>query len=82
MLSFLKSKRVQHIVIIDDISRLARGIEAHFTLRAAIKNAGGILQSPSIEFGDDSDSSLMENVLASVSQHQRQRARRTRWLIF
>lgn len=73
MLSFLKSKRVQHIVIIDDISRLARGIEAHFTLRAAIKNAGGILQSPSIEFGDDSDSSLMENVLASVSQHQRQK---------
>jgi site-specific DNA recombinase len=75
MIAFLKSKREPYIVIIDDISRLARGIQAHFTLREKIKAAGGILQSPSIEFGDDSDSSLMENVLASVSQHARQKNR-------
>ena len=75
MLAFLKAKREPHIVIIDDISRLARGIQAHFTLRDKIKQAGGVLQSPSIEFGEDSDSSLMENVLASVSQHARQKNR-------
>lgn len=74
MVDFLKSKRPrQHIVIIDDISRLARGLEAHYALRRQLKNAGGILKSPSIDFGDDSDSGLMENVLASVSQHQREK---------
>ena len=73
MLGFLRQqKRNPHIVIIDDISRLARGLQAHLELRAAISKAGGILESPSIEFGEDSDSQLIENLLASVSQHQRQ----------
>ena len=31
------------------------------------------LESPSIEFGEDSDSILVENLLASVSQHQMQK---------
>ncbi len=74
MLSFLKrQKNEQHVVIIDDISRLARGLETHLQLRLAISDAGGKLESPSIEFGDDSDSLLVENLLASVSQHQRQK---------
>ena len=30
-------------------------------------------ESPSIEFGDDADSILRENLMASVSQHQRQK---------
>lgn len=74
MLKFLRTKRSKpHVVIIDDISRLARGIEAHLNLRSAISGAGGILESPSIEFGEDSDSQLVENLLAAVSQHQRQK---------
>ena len=76
MLAFLRKHRRRGdpiTVIIDDISRLARGVLAHFELRTAIAKAGGILQSPSIEFGDDSDSQLVENLLASVSQHQRQK---------
>lgn len=74
MLTFLRnSRKQQHVVIIDDISRLARGLEAHLQLRAAIGSAGGVLESPSIEFGEDSDSQLVENLLASVSQHQRQK---------
>ena len=75
MLSFLRQhrRRIQHTVIIDDISRLARGLEAHIRLRTAITAAGGRLESPSIEFGEDSDSMLVENLLASVSQHQRQK---------
>lgn len=74
MLSFLRQHRKNpHVVIIDDISRLARGLQAHLELRAAISKAGGILESPSIEFGEDSDSQLIENLLASVSQHQRQK---------
>lgn len=74
MLAFLRKHRNDpHIVIIDDISRLARGLEAHLRLRADIGSAGGRLESPSIEFGEDSDSQLVEHLLASVSQHQRQK---------
>jgi len=74
LLQFLQhEKDSQPIVIIDDISRLARGLEAHIQLRTAISSAGGKLESPSIEFGEDSDSQLVENLLASVSQHQRQK---------
>ena len=74
MLAFLRKRRkLGTVVIIDDISRLARGIEAHLKLRSALSEAGGKLESPSIEFGEDSDSILVENLLASVSQHQRQK---------
>ncbi|GJL49739.1 MAG: resolvase [Nitrospirales bacterium] len=74
MLTFLKrQKKQEYFVIIDDISRLARGIDAHIQLRTSIGAAGGTLVSPSIEFGEDSDSILVENLLASVSQHQRQK---------
>ncbi|MEM9148566.1 MAG: recombinase family protein [Pseudomonadota bacterium] len=69
LLAFLRAHRRETVrVIIDDISRLARGLEA---LRAAISGAGGVLESPSIEFGEDSDSQLIEHLLASVSAHAR-----------
>ena len=74
MLQYLRKNRKDRLaVIIDDVSRLARGLEAHLQLRTAITDAGGRLESPSIEFGEDSDSLLVENLLASVSQHQRQK---------
>ncbi len=74
MLAFIRKKRTAGtVVIIDDVSRLARGLEAHLELRVAIAKAGGVLESPSIEFGDDPDSRLVENLLASASQHQRQK---------
>ena len=74
MLGYLRKHRSKEpVVLIDDISRLARGLNAHLQLRAAISRAGGKLESPSIEFGEDSDSMLVENLLASVSQHQRQK---------
>ena len=75
LLAHLK-RNCQHdeqVVIIDDISRLARDIRVHADLRFAIQLAGGRLESPSITFGEDSDSVLVENLLASVSQHQRQK---------
>ncbi len=78
MLAFLRqhkraNPKTKIIVVIDDISRLARDLRAHIDLRVSIQDAGGILQSPSIEFGQDSDSQLVENMLASVSQHHRQK---------
>ena len=73
MLSFLRAGRTAtaYVVLIDDISRLARDIKAHLELRGAIAATGARLESPSIEFGEDSDSILVENLLASVSQHMR-----------
>ena len=60
-------------VIIDDISRLARGVMAHAELRASIMMSGGVLESPSMDFGEDADSQLVEYLMATVSQHQRQK---------
>ena len=75
MLSFLHAQADadNYVVIIDDISRIARDIQAHYELRVAIADTGARLESPSVEFGEDSDSILVENLLASVSQHQRQK---------
>lgn len=74
MLDFLRRHRRQTpYVIIDDLSRLARGIQAHWELRELITKFGGELISPSIEFGTDSDSKLIENIRASVAQHQREK---------
>jgi site-specific DNA recombinase len=74
MLIYLKKhKQDKLVVIINDISRLARDIETHLHLRASITGAGGKLESPSIEFGDDSDSRLAEHLLASVAAHQREK---------
>lgn len=54
MLAYLrKHRRTSHVVVIDDISRLARGLEAHLQLRSDIAKAGASLESPSIEFGED-----------------------------
>ena len=72
LLDYVRKHRKETVrVIIDDISRLARGLDAHLKLRTAISQAGGVLESPSIEFGEDSDSQLIEHLLASVSQHAR-----------
>ena len=75
MLKFVSAnrKRANFVCLIDDISRLARDMKAHLELRSAIAAAGAQLESPSIEFGEDSDSVLVENLLASVSQHARQK---------
>ncbi|WP_425429308.1 recombinase family protein [Citreimonas salinaria] len=66
-------KSASYVVLIDDISRLARGLEAHLAMRASLQGAGARLESPSVSFGDDSDAVLVENLLASVSQHHRQK---------
>lgn len=74
MLAFIrKNRKLGLVVLIDDISRMARDVRHHFDLKESIFRAGASLESPSIEFGEDSDSILIEHLLASVSQHQRQK---------
>lgn len=74
MLAFLRLHQPGSVaVIIDDISRFARNVQAHIKLRETLRSAGGVLESPAIEFGEDSDSRLVEHMLASVAQHQREK---------
>lgn len=71
MLKFLSRQKDSVVVIIDDISRLARSIETHITLRAKLAGVGAVLASPSIKFGQDSDSQFFEHLMAIVAEHGR-----------
>lgn len=74
MLKYLLKHRDEPcIVVIDDITRLARDVEVHLKLRRAIAATGAKLECPSFEFGDSSVEELVELLLASVSQHQRRK---------
>ncbi|MFA6965222.1 recombinase family protein [Bosea sp. (in: a-proteobacteria)] len=74
LLAYLRKHRAEgRVVIIDDISRFARDVPGHWYLREQLKQAGGVLESPRIEFGDDADAVFRENILASAAQHQRQK---------
>ncbi len=71
MIDFLRQhKNDPHVVIIDELSRFARRVPVHFELRAAVDEAGGILECPSMVFGTDADSEFNEYIQASVSQYQ------------
>ncbi len=69
MLRFVKKQKGSTVVLIDDISRLARDVRTHWNLRDELTNVGAVLESPTIEFGESPDDQLVENMLASVSQH-------------
>jgi site-specific DNA recombinase len=60
------------VVIIDDISRLARDIQVHHTLRALLGSYGATLESPSMTFEDSPEGSFIENIHASLAQYHRQ----------
>ena len=72
MLAYLRKKRGKGVVvIIDDLSRLGRDRDAYWELRKAIDIAGGELESPSIKFGKDADTTFFEGLMVEVAQHQR-----------
>ena len=74
LLAFLKRHKPEpHVVIIDDLNRLARKVKTHIGLREAIADAGGILKSPNMNFADDADAELQEYLMATVAQHQQRK---------
>lgn len=74
LLAYLRKQKAEgRIVVIDDLSRFARDVPGHWDLREQLAQAGGVLESPLIEFRDDADSVFRENILASAAQHQRQK---------
>ncbi len=71
LLSYLETAAVfeeKIVVIIDDISRIARDIGAHFQLRSSIKSRNGVLESPSIEFEESPMGKFVETVMAGGAE--------------
>ncbi|UDF05631.1 recombinase family protein [Asticcacaulis sp. AND118] len=68
-----KARGIRVVVIIDHIDRLARDYEVHRDLRRKIRNAGGDLECPSMEFRDDIDSEYVEGIQALNSEYQRKK---------
>lgn len=73
MLAFLKKQKESYVVIIDDLSRLARDVVAYAQLRQTIRATGAVMASPSHEFRENPDGRFQENILASAYQHQREK---------
>ncbi len=71
LLKFLRSRSGDTVVIIDDISRIARDVIAHFQLKAALRAAGGRLESPSFQFGESASDELLETIMAATAQYGR-----------
>ncbi len=59
-------------LVVDHANRLGRDLLSYLLLRLELEKLGANLVSPVMEFGQDSSSRLVENVVASVSQYQRQ----------
>ena len=64
------------IVIMDDISRWARDVMTHFTLRKAIESRNGIMQSPNFHFGDTPEDRFSETISAAAAEYDRLKNRR------
>ena len=58
-------------IIFDHINRFSRDIYLHGDLRRMVDDMGGILESPSMVYGNDSSSRLVENMSVVVSDYQR-----------
>lgn len=74
LLKFLKTNRNKgYITIIDALDRFARDLRGHWDLRDLLREAGGLIECPTFEFGEDADAIFRENIVASSSQYQRQK---------
>jgi len=70
LIAFLKTQNEPHAVIIDSISRLSRSIINHIGLREEIREAGGVLMSPSMEFKDDPLQQLSEKIQMVIAEQE------------
>ena len=70
-LAFLATQKESCIVIVDDISRLARGMDAYIELRSLFYAHRAIIESPNPGFGETSHEHFVGNILASVAAYQR-----------
>jgi site-specific DNA recombinase len=71
LFAYLDTQKDRFYVIVDDISRIARSMEAYIEFSAKLAARGAILISPSQTFGSSSNEKLVSNVLMAVSAFQR-----------
>jgi len=64
------------IVIVDDIKRWARDVQAHFALKTAIYTRNAKLESPSYKFEDSAEGKFVETVLAGAAELERNQNKR------
>ncbi len=62
MLTYLRKHRGT-VIVVDHAYRLGRDLFGYLQIRVEIGKAGGLLESPVIEFKDNSSSRLVENVV-------------------
>ena len=60
-----------YIVVVDDISRFARDVSTHATLRDKITASGAKIESPNQKFGDDAGGRFIETIMAAIAEHDR-----------
>lgn len=58
-------------IILDHINRFSRDVYLHGDLRRKVDELGGILETTTMIYGDDSSSRLVENMSVAVSDYQR-----------
>lgn len=64
------------VVIVDEITRVARDVVGHFELRRLLKDRGVEMESPNFNFEDTPEGELVEGMMAMVSQYHRKGNRR------
>jgi len=74
LITFLRKKRTdKFIVVVDDISRFARDVSTHATLRDKLTALGAKIDSPNQKFGEDASSIFVETIMAALSEHERRK---------
>jgi site-specific DNA recombinase len=73
LLRRLKREKTDFVVVVDDISRFARDVSAHATLRDQIIACGAKIESPHQKFGEDAGGRFVETVMAAIAEHERLR---------
>lgn len=66
-----KHESEKSVVIVDDIKRLARDVEAHFELKRAIYTRNAVLESPSHRFEETPGGKFVETMLAAHAELER-----------
>lgn len=71
-----QNEKDESVVIIDDIKRLARDVQGHFTLKTAIYTRNARLESPSHRFESSPEGKFVETVLAGAAELERNQNKR------
>ncbi len=73
LLRYLRQHKGEGLtIVIDDLDRFGKDLLGHLELREVLKASGNKLESPKMKFGDRPEDRLLENVMMSAAQFQRE----------